>query len=295
MTEAPRTTEAPPRGALVLCGGRSTRMGRDKASLPFLGESLLARAVRRVRRVVDDVVVVARPGQRLPSVAGPHRVARDEVEDRGPLGGLAAGLRAAGGDVDVMLAVACDAPFVEAAAAELVFARLGDADIAMVVEGGRPCPLFAVYRTSLAPRIDRLLAAGRLRPVFLLDEAPSVRINAEELRLVDPSLRSLVNCNDEDAYAAALAAAGAIVHIEFYDLARVRAGVASLDVEARTLGEALREAAERIPALAGEIVTDGRLVQHWRANVNGERFVEAPGTPLPPGSSVLLLSAQAGG
>jgi molybdenum cofactor guanylyltransferase len=281
------------RGAVVLCGGRSTRMGRDKATLPFRGETLLARTVRRVRPAVDEVVVVARPGQDLPVLPDDVRVARDDVTDQGPLGGLAPGLRAA--RADAVFATACDAPFVEPAVVGLLFARLGDADVAIVVEDGRPCPLCAVYRTSLAPRAERLVADGRLRPVFLLDEVPSVRIDAEELRAVDPELRSLVNCNTADAYEAALALAGPSVRVELYDLARMRAGTAAVEVEAATLGEAVREAAARLPGLVPDVVREGRLTAHFRANLRGERFVEDPATPLHDGDAVLLLSAQSGG
>ncbi|MCE9634614.1 MAG: molybdenum cofactor guanylyltransferase [Planctomycetes bacterium] len=268
-------------------------MGRDKATLPFHGETLLKRAVRLVRRAVDDVVVVARPGQSLPSLPSSARVVRDDVEDRGPLGGLSPGLRAS--KADAALAVACDSPFLHEAAIDFVFARLGDAEVAIVVEDGRPCPLFAVYRTSLAPRIDRMLAEGRLRPVFLLDEVPHVRIDAEELRAADCDLRSLVNCNTPEAYESALAASGPWVRVEFYDVARLRAGTAAIEVEAATLGDALREAAERLPALVPDVIRDGRLLEHWRANIDGERFVDDPELPLRSGSAVLLLSAQAGG
>jgi molybdopterin-guanine dinucleotide biosynthesis protein A len=271
-------------------------MGRDKAALPFRGEALLQRVVRRVRAAVSDVVVVARPGQDVPALPADVRVVRDEVEDKGPLGGLAPGLRAS--RADAVFACACDAPFVGAAAIAHVFDRLGAADVAIVEEAGRPCPLFAVYRPSVAARIERLISEGRLRPVYLLDEAPSVRIDAEELRAADPDLRSLVNCNTAEAYDAALAAAGPTVRVEFFDVARLRAGVASVDVEGRTLGEAMADAASRLPGIVPEIVADpraGALSPHFRASLGGRRFVESPSTPLADGDSVLLVSAQAGG
>ena len=74
------------RGAVVLCGGRSTRMGRDKATLPFGGETLLQRVVGIVQSIVDDVTVVGRRDQALPELPDAVRVAHDAVEDRGPLG-----------------------------------------------------------------------------------------------------------------------------------------------------------------------------------------------------------------
>ncbi|MDH3214116.1 MAG: NTP transferase domain-containing protein, partial [Myxococcales bacterium] len=86
-----RTLGAMSDAAIVLCGGRSRRMARDKASLPFGEETLLERVVRIVSQVVDEVWVVAREGQ---EVAGAYRIARDPEEGLGPLAGLCAGLEA---------------------------------------------------------------------------------------------------------------------------------------------------------------------------------------------------------
>src|SRR5262245_24571473 len=87
-------------GGVVLCGGRSSRMGRPKAWLPFAGEIMLPRVVRLLREVVSPVVVVAAPGQDVPPVPPEVRVVRDEREGRGPLQGLAAGLDALQGHAE---------------------------------------------------------------------------------------------------------------------------------------------------------------------------------------------------
>ena len=79
---------------IVLCGGRSSRMGRPKAWLPFGNEFMLARVVRVLREAVDPVVVVAAPDQDVPPLPPAVRIIRDEIEGKGPLGGLAAGLAA---------------------------------------------------------------------------------------------------------------------------------------------------------------------------------------------------------
>jgi len=280
-------------GAVVLCGGRSTRMGRDKSALPFHGDTLLGRAVRLVARVAADVVVVARPGQELPPLPDGVHIVRDEVLDQGPLGGLAPGLRAS--RAEACFVTSCDAPWLRPAVVRLLFERLGGADVAFAEAEGRLQPLCAVYRTSVAPRIDALLAAGRLRPVFLAESAPTVRVAEAELRAVDPDLASLANCNTPEAYEAALAAPAPSVRIEFYDVARLRAGARSADVRAATLAEAVRSAAGACPGLVPEVVRDGRLTEHFRANLSGDRFVEDGLTPLVEGDSILLLSAQSGG
>ena len=92
-------------GAVILCGGESRRMGEPKAWLPFGGERMLQRVVRLVANVVEDVAVVAAPGQELPPLPPSVILARDPVPGRGPLQGLAAGL---GGPAEQGRAGLCD-------------------------------------------------------------------------------------------------------------------------------------------------------------------------------------------
>ena len=86
-----------------------------------------------------------------------------------------------------------------------------------------------------------------------------------------------------------------MIRVEFYDVARVRAGVSVAEVEGSTLRDVLRAAAERCPGLQGEVVDDGVLTRHWRASRNGSVFLADPDTPLEDGDAVLVLSALAGG
>ena len=191
-------SDALPRtGAIVLAGGRSTRMGRDKASMPFDGTTLLGRVVATLATVVDEVVVVARRDQTLPplpAVATPVRLAFDEIEDRGPVGGLAAGLASLVAPVAYLSS--CDVPLLVPDFVRAMFAALGDADVAMPEVDGRLHPLAGVYRRDPVLAAARaLLASGRLRPVFLLETLAGVRVPAARLRAADPEFRSLENLN----------------------------------------------------------------------------------------------------
>src|SRR5258705_212022 len=78
-------------GGIVLCGGKSTRMGASKALLPFGPETMLQRVVRLLETVVSPIVVVAAADQQLPDLPPDVIVSRDEREARGPLEGLRAG------------------------------------------------------------------------------------------------------------------------------------------------------------------------------------------------------------
>ncbi len=85
------------------------------------------------------------------------------------------------------------------------------------------------------------------------------------------------------------------VTVEFYGIPRARAGTAAWQTQAATLEELLRAVGHRFPQLEGECLMNGRLAPGYTANLNGDRFVLDPATPLAPGDSVLLLSADAGG
>jgi len=84
------------------------------------------------------------------------------------------------------------------------------------------------------------------------------------------------------------------MQVEFLGIPRERAGVSTLEVHANTLGQLLGRLAADIPALA-ELITDDRLHPALAANLNGDRFVSDPQTPLDQHDCVLILSADAGG
>ncbi len=195
-------------GGIVLCGGKSLRMGRPKAMLPFGPERMLQRVVRLLGEAVRPMVVVAAEGQELPELPAEVLVARDRRPDRGPLEGIAAGLRALGDLAGAAYVTACDVPLLVPAFVRRVVELRRTHEIAVPHVHGFDEPLSAVYCQSVLPRIDALLAAGRLRPAFLFDEARTLRIDAQKLVEVDPELLSLANVNDPKDYAAALRRAG---------------------------------------------------------------------------------------
>ena len=191
-------------GGIVLCGGQSQRMGRPKAWLPFAGEVMLPRVVRLLGEVVAPVVVVAAPGQDVPPLPAGVEVVRDEEQGRGPLQGLAAGLAALRGLAEAAYLSSCDVPFLEPAFVRRVIELLGEAAVAVPRVGDYFHPLAAVYRLSVRDEVRKLLAADRLRPVFLFDAVPTRAIEPHELADTDPDFRSLRNLNTPADYEAAL-------------------------------------------------------------------------------------------
>src|SRR6185369_3969103 len=156
-------------GGIVLAGGKSTRMGVAKASLPFGPETMLQRVVRLLGTTVAPIVTVAARDQELPALPADVIVARDEREARGPLEALRAGLKALPASVDAAYVTSCDVPLLEPAFVEHMLALLGEHDIAVIEIDGFTHPLSAVYRRAVLPRVEELLAQDRLRPAFLFD------------------------------------------------------------------------------------------------------------------------------
>jgi len=198
------------KGAIILCGGKSSRMGRDKATLPFGPELMLQRVVRIVSEVVDStaIVVVAAPEQILPELPPTVIITRDEHPERGPLEGLAAGLRSMPDFVHAIYATSCDVPLLSPDFMQAMFQSLAQHDIAVPYDGQYFHPLAAVYRPRVLAVVQSLLASDRLRPVFLFDEVRTLKVPAEDLRDVDPELSTLLNLNRPEDYRAALAMAG---------------------------------------------------------------------------------------
>ena len=191
-------------GGIVLCGGKSSRMGTPKALLPFGPELMLQRVVRLLGEVVRPIVVVAAAEQKLPELPPDVLIARDRREYRGPLEGLARGLDALGDACEAVYATACDVPFLRPEFVRRMIELLGNHEIAVPLADGFHHPLAAVYRTRVRSLIDRLLAADRLRPVFLYEQLRTREVSAEELFDVDPALKSLWNLNRPEDYRAAL-------------------------------------------------------------------------------------------
>ena len=196
-----------PAGAIVLCGGKSTRMGTPKALLPFGPETMLQRVVRILRGVVSPIVIVGAADQMLPPLDADVIITRDERGERGPLEGLRAGLKALPADVDCAYVTSCDVPLLEPGFVRQMIDFTRGYDVAVVEIDGFAHPLSAVYRRTVLPYVDELLAEDRLRPVFLFELVRTRRVRPDEIT-ADPGLYTLRNLNTPEDYRRALADAG---------------------------------------------------------------------------------------
>ncbi len=157
----------------ILAGGRSRRMGRDKAALPVAGVPMLDRVVRASLATGLPVMVVGR--KEVGGIDGAACI-DDESPGSGPLGAIATALRSAGRPV---LALACDMPLLTSGAIGWLAAmapHIGSADGLVVINAGRPEPLFSIYAPSALRSIDRMMERGELAVRSLLEGGDFLRI-----------------------------------------------------------------------------------------------------------------------
>ena len=173
--------------AVLLAGGRSSRMGTDKSELLYRGVPLIEYQVAKLQRIGMRDIVISGCARAIPGT----RSAPDEYPARGPLGGIHAGLLAIRSEAALVIGV--DTPLLpEALLTELV--RTHRSGITAVSADGRIEPLIAVYDRALAARCECILLSGQTAVRRLFDETPP--------RLLpytgDPRL--LMNCNTPADY-----------------------------------------------------------------------------------------------
>jgi molybdopterin-guanine dinucleotide biosynthesis protein A len=295
MNDQPTIADAT---AIILTGGKSSRMGRPKALLPFDGEPLVAHVVRSLQKLFAEAVVVAAPEQELPKL--PALLVRDEVAYQGPVSGIYHGLNAS--TQEICFVTSCDAPFLNLDLIAHMISQVSDCDVVVPFWEGRYQPLHAVYRTSCAPLLGAQLERGELRPIFLYDKVRTRKIHEDEIRRFDPDGLSMLNMNSPEEYDAAQqlwAQQKAVsVSVELFGVARLLAKTQFVSVElaqGATLAQVFAALREKLPALADRVVNADGMVSGYACNINGLDFVRDPETKIHSGDKVLILSADAGG
>jgi len=182
--------------AIVLGGGLSTRMGVDKTTLLLGGRTLTDIVLDTVAGMFSQTIIVTNePGD--PTSRSEIDIARDEVPHLGPLGGIAAGLRAS--DWSHNFVVACDMPFLNAEFIRYLVAAGPTADVVLPVTDRRQT-LHAVYATSCYEAITEQMAAGDYRIRSLFDHLNVVEVSEETARSYDKDLLCFFNVNSPEDY-----------------------------------------------------------------------------------------------
>ncbi len=176
---------------VVLAGGLSTRIGRDKGRLDIGGVPQWSRPVERLRLLFSEVIYATNdPDFKTPSDL---KVTLDEVPHLGPLGGILAALKAAA--TERVFVVAYDMPFVQEDLVRYLVRLAPKADVTVPVIGGKLEPLHAVYNRSCADVIEEQLKAGRRKIIDFYQTVIVHEVPETDLRRLDPELLSFFNIN----------------------------------------------------------------------------------------------------
>jgi len=287
MTES-RTAAPPPLYGLLLSGGRSTRMRRDKATLTYGGRTQLERAMALLERHVERAYVSVRADQESDPLRARFALIADRAANIGPIAGLLAAQ--ARHPEAAWLVLACDLPLLdEATLAELRRARAPQraATAYRSSHDGLPEPLCAIYEPHSREALIAYVKTGK--------DCPRKFLISADVKLIDePNPRALDNVNTPEEYDSAMAALTEIgasaakrLTVQYYALLREQAGrrEESLVSAARTPRELYAELAPRYRfTLPPEML---------RVAVNAE-FSDWS-TPLREGDAVVFIPPVAGG
>ncbi|MBI3474352.1 MAG: molybdenum cofactor guanylyltransferase [Acidobacteria bacterium] len=199
MPSARSSENAPSIAGFILAGGKSSRLGVDKAFLEFQGRSLLERAIETMREVCDTVSIVGDPAK----FASYGAVVTDVYEDCGPLGGIHAALAQTSAEINMVTAV--DMPFVSREFLAFLRTTAMASDSLVVVPRTRKGfqPLCALYRREFGAAAEVALRAGKYK-IDAVFPSVSVRvIHEEELLQGGFSERIFLNINTQDDLRAA--------------------------------------------------------------------------------------------
>jgi len=182
--------------AIVLAGGRSRRLGRDKAIELFGDKPLIQHVIDSVSQVDDDIVVVAAPKSQLPRLDPHVRIVHDCYSLGSALVGILTGLKASRSQYS--LAVACDMPFLNIDLIRYLMSVSRGFDAVIPRIGKMIEPLHAVYSRNCIDAIQAQIESGNLKISAVLDKANVRYVERDEIERYDPQHLSFMNINSEE-------------------------------------------------------------------------------------------------
>jgi len=197
-------SEQPRYSAIILAGGKSTRMGRPKADLQFAGGSMLDYVVAELTRAFDDLVVAVAEPRLYEWENDTARSTVDRVPHRGPVAGLEQALRSI--EFDRAFVCSCDLPFVNGDLARKLCDLLGTCDAVIPQVDGKLQPLHAAYRKSCARVLRAMRDQNQNRLQDIVTFANVRIVPEEEIRALDPDPRllSFFNVNTPEDFQRAI-------------------------------------------------------------------------------------------
>lgn len=178
--------------AIILTGGKSSRMGTDKGLLELDGKTLLSRAVDLCSQFCDEILISSdSEGHRI----GLHRLVADEVKDCGPMGGIYSCLKESSNQWNFVLSV--DAPFVTKDFVEFMVSQTRNFDAVIPSHSQKKEPLIALYNKNILDKLKEQLDSGNYKMHFFLKRVHTNWMNSEEWVKMKPDLFRNLNYRDD--------------------------------------------------------------------------------------------------
>ena len=176
---------------IILCGGKSSRMGTNKALIKFQGEKLINRAVRILKRLFCEIILVTN----TPDIYSDQdvRIVTDIIPGAGALGGIFTGLFYAG--CEYAFICACDLPFLDKRFIEFMRSRIERHDVVIPRSHDGLQPLYAFYSTRCLQKIERQILWGDMKITDFFKGLKVFEIPAETIAAFDPHDRIFFNIN----------------------------------------------------------------------------------------------------
>jgi len=185
--------------AIVLAGGNSTRMGRNKALLKIDNKTLIEIVVEKLQDLFDEIIVVTNNPENYPMLKN-VRFEKDCIDTpvKNSLVGIYTGLLKSSNDH--VFVVACDMPLLNMDLVKHMLNELGNEDILVPFLEGHYEPLHAIYNKICLANIRHMLDIGNYKIINLYDDVKTIYVNEKKIRSIDPQLTSFMNINTKDIF-----------------------------------------------------------------------------------------------
>lgn len=190
---------------VVLAGGQSKRLGRNKAIEKLGGQTMIGRVIQRLSQITSETVVIVAEESKAEALSLPPwvRTASDLYPGSGSLGGIFTGLSAAKGEYGVVVAV--DMPFINIELLRFMMDLASDYDAVVPIVKGRPEPTHAIYSRECLGPIEAHLKVGDLKIAKFFDEVNVGYLEEDDIEAFDPEYLSFFNVNTQEDLDHALA------------------------------------------------------------------------------------------
>jgi FdhD protein len=182
--------------AVILAGGKSSRMKSNKALLPFSGELFIERIHRQMTALFSEVILVTNTPEFYRFL--PCRMVSDEFPGLGSLAGIHAGLKHS--KTEHIFVVACDMPYLNSELMRQMISKAQESDVVIPESDGGFEPLHAVYSKNCLPAMEEALKDGKSKIVDCLDWSKVTVLTKDEIAAVDPEFHSFRNINTPEEY-----------------------------------------------------------------------------------------------